>query len=199
MWVSSRERGLWWQWWAFCIHSSSVWICFILFYNGHEPLNNGGGELRKKKTEDWIVKIPYKSKNSILTKMNTIIPGFHFRAKKKCLIGSIPTAMGFFLKGNQHITKNFAVTASTLWHHQGDQPHSLMHSSLHDGSASGPSPTCILHTLPGSTLYSTTFISPLPDDPFGQTPPAALALHPARTPAPRNRDSLGNQKQCCSF
>lgn len=66
------------------------------------------------------MKILYKSKNSILTKMNTIIPGFHFRAKKKCLIGSIPTARVFFLTGAQHITKSFAVTASTLWHHQGD-------------------------------------------------------------------------------
>lgn len=34
--------------------------------------------------EDWMGKVPYKCKNSLtIIKMNTAIPGFHFRAKKK--------------------------------------------------------------------------------------------------------------------
>lgn len=120
MWVSRRERTLV----AVVSFLYTFQQCLNLFHFilqwAWATEQWGWGKLRKKKTEDWIVKIPYKSKNSILTKMNTIIPGLHFRAKKKCLIGSIPTARGFFLTGTQHITKNFAVTASTLWHHQGD-------------------------------------------------------------------------------
>lgn len=40
-WVSSRERGPWF------IHFSSVWICFILFYNEHGLLNNKRKRRRK--------------------------------------------------------------------------------------------------------------------------------------------------------
>lgn len=41
-WVSSRERGPWF------IHFSSVWICFILFYNEHGLLNNNKRKRSRK-------------------------------------------------------------------------------------------------------------------------------------------------------